>query len=144
MRVVYKIFSVVSRPRLNIVINAPVNKTLFSFIHFIGITDIAHISCLFDEGDWSNMCWYMYSENVNTTSNIFLFEVPIKQQLKKGLFHTESWIFGLFEKKSANEKIYYFVPLAKDSDFTFDVFQYIKKMCSINGSLPWQRLSSQL
>lgn len=114
--------------RLNICDNAPVHKNCLKEMEYIGAFEFRSIlPKLFNDDTLSAIIWYLNMNSIFHIGKIYLYKTDVYHKLRfshKSGGHNECWIFGLLPCK---DNIWRLCPLRRNSDFDYDIFEYLKK-----------------
>lgn len=113
--------------RLNICNDSPIHETCLKEMEYLGTFDFKEIiTILFNDDTSSSIIWYLNMNNIRHFGQIRLYKTYIFHKLrfsKKLGGHRECWIFGILP---CIDRFWRLCPLRRDSDFDYDIFEYLK------------------
>jgi hypothetical protein len=113
--------------RLNICDNAYVDKNYMKELEYIGTFNFTSvIEKLFTYDASSSIHWHLNMNNIRHIGKIHLYKTDVFHKLRfshKAGGHNECWIFGLIP---CTDTIWRLCPLKRNSDFDYDIFEYLQ------------------
>ena len=119
--------------RLNICDKSPVHDNCLKEMEYLGTFEFKNILARFFNDDTiSSITWYLNMNNIHHIGKIHLYKAYIFQKLRfseKLGGHRECWIFGMLP---CIDNLWRLCPLRRDSDFDYDIFEYLQVFKSKN------------
>lgn len=115
-----------SHRRFNLCENCKVDKDYFKSLTYIGTFEFTNIiKVLFPEDKVSSILWHLRKTKVEPLNSIHLYKSVIHHHIRsndKLGHHYENWIICLLPCK---DEFFRLCPLCRDSDFNFDIYEYL-------------------